>query len=56
MTGAILWDYPKSSASYRVRIALNMTGEPYETAMVDLSDGANRTALNRAVFSGGSNS
>ncbi|WEX10505.1 maleylacetoacetate isomerase [Chelativorans sp. AA-79] len=33
---AILYDYWRSSASYRVRIALNMLGEPYETVPLDL--------------------
>ena len=40
MSETILWDYPKSSASYRVRIALNLAGIPYETRTVNLLEGA----------------
>ncbi len=36
MSGTVLWDYPKSSASYRVRIALNLAGIDYRIAPVDL--------------------
>jgi maleylacetoacetate isomerase len=36
MSDTILWDYPKSSASYRLRIALNLAGIEYQTQMVDL--------------------
>ncbi|WP_299412813.1 maleylacetoacetate isomerase [uncultured Sulfitobacter sp.] len=36
MSNVILWDYPKSSASYRVRIALNLAGIDYEIRTVDL--------------------
>lgn len=36
MTEVTLWDYPKSSASYRVRIALNLAGIKYDTETVDL--------------------
>lgn len=39
MTETILWDYPKSSASYRLRIALNLAGIPYRTKHVDLLAG-----------------
>ncbi|MBB3993157.1 maleylacetoacetate isomerase [Sulfitobacter undariae] len=36
MSGVVLWDYPKSSASYRLRIALNLAGIDYEIKTVDL--------------------
>ena len=36
MSGVILYDYWRSSASYRVRIALNLAGIQYETIVVDL--------------------
>jgi maleylacetoacetate isomerase len=37
-----LYDYWRSSASYRVRIALNLKGIAYETAVVDLLSGEHR--------------
>jgi maleylacetoacetate isomerase len=40
MSEVVLWDYPKSSASYRVRIALNLAGIPYCKETVDLLDKA----------------
>jgi maleylacetoacetate isomerase len=42
MTRPILSDYFRSSASYRVRIALNLKGVDYETAPVDLLHGAQK--------------
>ena len=36
MSGVVLWDYPKSSASYRIRIALNLAGVTFRTLNVDL--------------------
>lgn len=36
MTQTVLWDYPKSSASYRLRIALNLAAEDYRIETVDL--------------------
>ena len=36
MSGVILYDYWRSSASYRVRIALNLARIRYETVVVDL--------------------
>lgn len=42
MSETILYDYWRSSASYRVRIALNMAGIDYSTVPVDLVDGEQR--------------
>ena len=38
----VLYDYWRSSASYRVRIALNLVGESYRSAPVDLLAQAHR--------------
>ncbi|UWR13382.1 maleylacetoacetate isomerase [Sulfitobacter mediterraneus] len=38
----ILYDYWRSSASYRVRIALNLLGRSYDTVPVNLMTGAHR--------------
>lgn len=38
----LLFDYWRSSASYRVRIALNLLGLPYEARQVNLLTGAHR--------------
>lgn len=40
---AILYDYPKSSASYRVRIALNLAQIPYQIHHVNLLEGAHKS-------------
>jgi maleylacetoacetate isomerase len=42
MNQVILYDYWRSSASYRVRIALNMLGIDYRTVPVNLLDGSHR--------------
>lgn len=42
MSKVVLWDYPHSSASYRVRIALNLAGIAYDAEQVDLSQKAHR--------------
>ena len=44
MTDTILYDFWKSSASYRVRIALNLAGVPYRAVPVDLTAGDQRNA------------
>lgn len=43
MSTTILWDYPKSSASYRVRIALNLAGIDYRIETVNLLERAQRS-------------
>lgn len=42
MTDAILFDYWRSSASYRVRIALNMLAIPHDPVPVDLLSGEHK--------------
>lgn len=42
MSKPILYDYWRSSAAYRVRIALNLKGVEYESRQVDLRDGEQR--------------
>lgn len=44
MSDVVLWDYPKSSASYRVRIALNLAGIDFRIETVDLLTKAQRGA------------
>ncbi len=44
MTAPILYEYWRSSASYRVRIALNLLGEVYEARPVNLLTAAHREA------------
>ena len=48
MTETVLYDYWRSSAAYRVRIALNLLGMPYASATVDLLAGDQRGADNMA--------
>ena len=48
MTKPILFDYYRSSASYRVRIALNLKGIAYETVPVNLLKGEQREPEHRA--------
>jgi len=49
MTQAILHDYFRSSASYRVRIALNLKGVDYEQRSVNLAQGAQQDEAFRAL-------
>ena len=44
-----LYDYYRSSASYRVRIALNLKGQAYETVPVNLLEGEQKDAAYRAL-------
>ena len=44
----VLYDYWRSSASYRLRIALALLGEPYESVTVNLLDGEQRGPKNLA--------
>lgn len=45
---ATLYDYWRSSAAYRVRIALNLLDIPYDSVPVDLAAGVHKQAENRA--------
>jgi maleylacetoacetate isomerase len=49
MTKPRLFDYFRSSASYRVRIALRIKGLDYESAPVNLGEGAQKAANYRAL-------
>jgi maleylacetoacetate isomerase len=49
MACPILYDYPRSSAAYRVRIALHLKGVDYERRVVNLLDGEQRSANYRAL-------
>ncbi len=44
----VLYDYWRSSAAYRVRIALNLIGLPYRQVAVDLLQGEQKEAANLA--------
>ena len=49
MARTVLHDYFRSSASYRVRIALNLKGVDYEQRPVNLAKGAQRNAAFREL-------
>jgi maleylacetoacetate isomerase len=49
MPKPILYDYWRSSAAYRVRIALNLKGIDYESRQVDLREGEQKSADYRAL-------
>jgi maleylacetoacetate isomerase len=49
MPRAVLYDYFRSSASYRVRIALNLKGIAYEQRPVSLVEGAQQRAAYRVL-------
>ncbi len=44
----VLYDYFRSSAAYRLRIALNLLGEDYDSVPVNLLEGEHRGAANLA--------
>jgi len=44
MAKALLYDYFRSSAAYRVRIALNLKGVKYEQRSINLAEGAQRAS------------
>jgi maleylacetoacetate isomerase len=44
MSRVILYDYYRSSACYRVRIALNLKGVDYETRPINLAEGDQKSA------------
>lgn len=44
MTKPVLYDYFRSSAAYRVRIALNLKNVDYDSVSVNLADGAQKSA------------
>jgi len=49
MPRAVLYDYFRSSASYRVRIALNLKGVDYEQRPINLAEGAQKNGNYRAL-------
>jgi maleylacetoacetate isomerase len=49
VTRIILHDYFRSSASYRVRIALNLKGLPYEQRAVSLTEGDQKSPAYKAL-------
>ena len=44
MSEVVLYDYWRSSAAYRVRIALNLKGIGYRREAIDLVEGKQRSA------------
>ena len=53
MTSPILFDYWRSSASYRVRIALNLKGVAYERVSINLAGGAQKEAERHGTLHSG---
>ena len=49
MAKALLYDYFRSSAAYRVRIALNLKRVKYEQRSINLADGAQKDSEYRAL-------
>jgi maleylacetoacetate isomerase len=49
MSRPVLYDYYRSSAAYRVRIALNLKRVDYESRPISLADGAQKSAEYRAI-------
>jgi glutathione S-transferase len=49
MARPILYDYLRSSAAYRVRIALNLKGVDYESRQVDLRADEQKSGEYRAL-------
>jgi maleylacetoacetate isomerase len=49
MSRPVLYDYFRSSAAYRVRIALNLKGVDYERRQIDLRDEAQKSDEYRAL-------
>ena len=49
MTRPVLYDYFRSSAAYRVRIALNLKGVDYDSRPIDLRDDAQKSDAYRAL-------
>jgi maleylacetoacetate isomerase len=49
MSRPILYEYWRSSAAYRVRIALHLKGVDYESRQIDLREGAQNSAGYRAI-------
>ena len=49
MSPIILYDYPRSSAAFRVRIALNLKGVEYESRPVNLLESAQKSDEYRAL-------
>lgn len=49
MARPILYDYFRSSAAYRVRIALNLKGVDYDSHQIDLREGEQKSAEYRAL-------
>ena len=45
----ILYDYPRSTAAYRVRIALNLKGIDYDRTTINLIEGEDRDDAYRAI-------